>query len=428
MVNWIDEIVSLHSEFESPLNFWRWAALTAISAVVKDNVYLAQGMFNLYPNIYVMFHADSGLKKGPPVSMAKKLVMEVGNTKVISGRSSIQGILRKLGSSESRPGGTIDKGSSAFICSSELSSSIVEDKAATDILTDLYDRSYNDKDWGSLLKSEEFALKAPVVTMLTATNEAHSASFFERKDVAGGFFARTFIIYENEENRSNSLLVPPERAIDYKLASSYLRDLSKLKGQFQPLGARHESEFHIYSKINPYTHQTEWFTKAGLIYENWYEQFKKDLKHVKDSTGTLNRFGSSVLKVGMILSLGESPSLRITEDSMNRAIEMCQKLIGNARQVSAGKVDGIPNDVERKKILIKELYTRENQSISRAQLLKKYYMHGTIQEWDEVIIAFREAEFITTEKINDTHLMLKMTTVTYEGLKAKFAGKMQRED
>ncbi|MGF2075331.1 hypothetical protein, partial [Enterococcus casseliflavus] len=91
-------------EFESPLNFWRWAAIASISAVVKDNVYLSQHMFNMYPNIYVMFHADSGMKKGPPVNLAKKLVTKVGNTKVISGRSSIQGILKEMSQSESRPG------------------------------------------------------------------------------------------------------------------------------------------------------------------------------------------------------------------------------------------------------------------------------------------------------------------------------------
>ena len=38
--------------------------LPAISAVVKDNVWLDRQIYNLYPNIYVMFHARVGLKKG----------------------------------------------------------------------------------------------------------------------------------------------------------------------------------------------------------------------------------------------------------------------------------------------------------------------------------------------------------------------------
>jgi hypothetical protein len=101
-MNWIDQIVHQHEEFESPLSFWRWAAIAAISATVKDSIWLDRGIYKLYPNIFVMFHAESGLKKGPPVSMASRLVSTVNNTRIISGRSSIQGILKELGTAYHR--------------------------------------------------------------------------------------------------------------------------------------------------------------------------------------------------------------------------------------------------------------------------------------------------------------------------------------
>jgi hypothetical protein len=208
MNTWLEQIVKQHSELESPLSFWKWAALAAISAVVKDQVWLNRQIYNLYPNIYVMLHAESGLKKGPPISMAKQLVKMVNNTRIISGRSSIQGILKELGTAYTVPGGKVVNKSVAFICSSELSSSIVEDKVATTILTDLYDRQYNVGEWRSLLKMESFNLKDPTITMLTATNEAHSEDFFTRKDISGGYFARTFIVYENKRNKPNSLIAP----------------------------------------------------------------------------------------------------------------------------------------------------------------------------------------------------------------------------
>src|SRR5688572_29014359 len=124
-----------------------------------------------------MLHAESGLKKGPPVSMAGRLVSTINNTKVIQGRSSIQGILEELGTAQTVPGGKITSQSTAFICSSELSSSIVDDPVAAKILTDLYDRQYRFGDWASLLKMENFKLNNPTITMLTATNEAMSEDF-----------------------------------------------------------------------------------------------------------------------------------------------------------------------------------------------------------------------------------------------------------
>src|SRR5215204_673927 len=153
MSDWLSTLVGQHEEFESPLSFYYWGALAAISAVVKDNIWLPRGgLYNLYPNIYVMFHADSGLRKGPPVSMAKQLVEPINNTRVITGRSSIQGILKEMGTAKTAPGGKIISTSSAFICSSELTSSIVDDPVAVKILTDLYDRNYNIGNWKSLLK------------------------------------------------------------------------------------------------------------------------------------------------------------------------------------------------------------------------------------------------------------------------------------
>src|SRR3990167_4237415 len=126
-MNWLDEIVDQHAELESPQSFWKWSALAALSAVLKDSVWIDRaGVFKTYPNIYVMLHADSGLKKGPPVNMAKQLVTLVGNTRIITGRASIQGILKELGTAQTKPGGVVNAKSVAFICSSELSSSIVE--------------------------------------------------------------------------------------------------------------------------------------------------------------------------------------------------------------------------------------------------------------------------------------------------------------
>lgn len=424
--SWLNDLIALHSKFESPLNFWRWAGLAAISAVLKDNVYIKQHMFNLYPNIYVMFHADSGLKKGPPVNLAKKLVKEVGNTKIISGRSSIQGILRKLGENVSAPGGKIRGGAAGFICSSELSSSLVDDPAATDILTDLYDRSYNDGDWNSLLKAEEFSLKNATVSMLTATNEAHSLSFLEKKDIGGGFLARTFIIYENEENRPNSLIVPSDTEIDYKQLATYLHQLATLRGPFISLGSLVETDKHTHTKINPYTEQTEYFTPAGKVYEDWYENFKKEVKGVKDPTGTLNRFGSSVLKVAMLVSLSEEPVLEISEDSMYEAIKICERLVGNARKVTFGRPDGDVTDGNRKKLLLLELMQREGHTISHAQLNKKYWMQGTTKEWEETAISLAHAEIIKIEPMG-AQVLYRMTETAYQELKARMEGRSNKD-
>ncbi len=399
-MSWVESIVTQHSELELPASFWYWSSICSISAIVKDNVWLNRQIYDLYPNIYVMLHADSGLKKGPPVSMARRLVSAVNNTKIIGGRSSIQGILKDLGTNGgyTEPGGKVVKNAKSvpFICSSELSSSIVEDKVATKILTDLYDRQYNLGEWRSLLKMESFVLKDPTVTMLTATNEAMTEDFFTKAAIQGGYFARTFIVYEKEGENVNSLSVPLEIEINYPKSAEYLKEVAKLNGPFQALGSREESEIFTYPLRNAKTGKLEYFSESGIIYENWYRNFKEDLKRnqTRDETGTLNRFGDSVLKVAMLLALAKSPTLIITPEAMNEAIRQCERLIGNIRQTTMG-TKGMSPTKNFKTAILKELFERENHQITRAMLMQKMWMHyGDTSEFDEMVSSLEQAKLV----------------------------------
>lgn len=422
---WLDEIVLQHSELESPKSFWYWGALVAISAVVKDSVWIDRHIHHLFPNIYVMLHADSGLKKGPPISMAKRLVSLVGNTRVISGRSSIQGILADLGTGRTLPGGKVINDSCAFICSSELSSSIVEDKVATTILTDLYDRQYNIGEWRSLLKQGTFELKNPTLSMFTATNEAHSADFFARKDVQGGYFARTFIIYENTPNRNNSLLLPLDNPPEYTASAEYLQEIAKLKGPFAPLASKEKTDEHTEFFESEDGQTKGWFTLAGLRYEQWYHAFRvaSQNQYHKDETGTLNRFGDSVLKVAMLISLARSPSLIITDAAMEEAIEVCGRLISAVRITTLG-AKGLSDSSTLKTKIIKEFLDRHPPHISKRILMEKMMMHyRDAKEIDDLLVSFEMAHLIrTTVQGNET--VYEMLSKAEDEWRHFFSGKI----
>lgn len=428
-MNWVQQVVDLHSELESPESFWRWSALTSISAVVKDNVWLNQQIFNLYPNIYTMFHADSGLKKGPPVNMAKKLVKLVNNTRVITGRGSIQGILKELGTSYTQPGGKVQQKSVAFICSSELSSSIVEDKVATKILTDLYDRIYNEGEWRSLLKMETFTLKDPTVTMLTATNEAMSSDFFTLSAIKGGYFARTFIIYEKIGVNVNSLIYPLEEEINYGSVADYLKEIAKLVGPFRPLAVNCKDDEYRFRKIKrgKKGNREIYFNEVGIIFDDWYENFAeiRGLDTNKDETGTMNRFDASVLKIAMLLSLAMEPKLEINEEAMRAAIMECEKLLGNVRQTTLGK-QGISHSALLKTMIIMELVNRENHQVTRKVLMKKMWAnYETAEEFDNIMQGFEATGMIKTENLGN-QIVYVMPPAEAEAMKIFLAGKTKK--
>lgn len=427
MTDWLGTLVSQHKKLESPESFWFWSGIAAISAILKDQVWLDAQIHKIYPNIYVMLHGESGIKKGPPISMAKQLVKAVNNTRLIVGRSSIQGILKELGQGYTIPnsGGKIMAKSQAFICSSELSSSIIDDPVATKILTDLYDRNYNFGEWASLLKMENFKLNDPTITMLTATNEAMAEDFFTKSAIKGGYFARTFIVYEETGTNINSLMFPMRNKPDYTLSGEYLKELAKLHGPFAPLAMFDKTDEYKYKRIK--FDEEVYFNEAGMIYDDWYEEFRKHVKEteLKDETGTLNRFGDSVLKVAMLLSLAKAPQLILRADAVSEAIIHCEKLIGNVRKTTLGK-QGMSSTALLKANIIQELLSRPNYEISRAMLSKKFaYHYGSIEELDGLMVAFEASGLIRI--YSESHgIIYRMVASQAEELKKFLAGKSRK--
>lgn len=403
-MTWIDEVLQQHDELESPKSFWYWSSLCAISAVVKDNVWLPEGgAWKLYPNIYVLLYADSAVGKGPPIALAHKLVKNVNNTKIISGRSSIQGILGKLSRGESKPGGRIDKGSSGFIVASEFSSALVHDPAAMDILTDLFDRIWRIGEWESLLKQEQFHLRDPTVSLLAGINEAHFNSLMESKDVFGGFLGRTFLISESITHTLNPLIDDLENPPDVDYLVKHLKELSKLRGQFKTLQN----------------------TKAGECYKDWYMNFYQVFQdqNIEDKTGTIRRTRDAVKKVAMLLSLSHSTDLTIHLPQMEESIAVCEKLIINVRKTTHGK-KGMSSFAAHKALIINELLTRETHEVTRKILQKKFWIHFNIEEQDLIMKSFEVAGLIESRIVgnNTIYTMPPEEAEKYERLLAGKGG------
>lgn len=414
----------MHSELESPKAFWYWAGLAAISAVVKDNVWINKGgAYKLYPNIYVMLHADSGLKKGPPVGLAKDLVRRVNNTRIISGRSSIQGILKELGTSQTSPGKAPINKSVGFICASEFSSSLVSDPAAMTILTDLYDRQYNEGDYKSLLKMESFSLRDPTLSMLVATNEAHFEDFVQSKDLHGGFIGRMFVIAETATHTLNPLIAPVKNAPDREELVEGLQRIAKLQGEFHPLGQLEYSVEYAYER--ELNNHPVFYNEIGAKYHDWYMDFYQTLKKnkIKDDTGTIQRFGDSVLKVAMLLSMSETYELVITENAIDNAIEICEKLIGNVRKTTLGRSKK-SNDLQAsvKALILKELLDREPHEITKPVLTKKLIMYISSDELENIMQSFNTSGLIETTN-HGNMIVYKMPDKQVEEMKNWLRGR-----
>lgn len=367
-MTWIDSLLDTTKFAESPKSFFYWSGLATISAVVKNRIWLDKGIYKLYPNIYVLLIAKSGLRKGYPVSLSKQLVYMVNNTKIIAGRSSIQAIIQELSKARKTDAGLVNE-ACAYINSGEMASSLVRDQDALTILTDLYDGHYN-KEWKNVLKSTGTeTLKNVNLTLLGALNQPHFEDMMTEKDISGGFIARCIVVLEERRALKNSLLRVTQQVSIEELAT-HLNELAKLEG---PMKIEEE---------------------AIQAFESWYDTFEPEA--IDDRTGTANRIHDQILKVAMLLSLSRDTSMTIMREDIEEAMQNCLATSSVIRRIISGK--GKSELAEKTKLIIEEMVKRDDHTVSRAVLLSKYLGDIEVSDLDKIIEKLIQAEFITAKR------------------------------
>lgn len=369
-MSFVDDFMDSTIESESPRSFFFWSALCAISAVVKRNVFVDRFYYKTYPNIYVLLVAKSGLRKGVPLALVKEMVEDVGNTRVIAGRSSVQAIIKELGTTRTKEKGPILSDAAGFILSSEFASSLVSDPQALTILTDLYDSNWH-KEWKNLLKGTgQDVLKNVCVTMLSACNPTLFRDVITNAAISGGFIARTLIIYEEKKFRINPLTRPP--IIEYKKEKlvEYLKCISQVKGRM------------------------EWSSEAMKAYEEWYKEFES-VEH-DDKTGTAERLQEHIVKTAILLSLADNPTLEITGPNMMDAIGACTSLTAGISKTTLGQ--GKSEFAHKTGVVLKELLGAKDYEMDRQKILQRNYGDIDAIDLDRVTETLLQGEMIVLEK------------------------------
>lgn len=347
MSSWLELLTQSTVELEPPERFIYWAGIASLSAVVKKNIWLDRFSYKLYPNVYIILvSAKPGLRKSVPVDFAKSLVTLVGNTRVISGRNSVQSVIQKLSQQTTLENGTVIREAQAFLCAPELKSFMVGDDQALDILTDLHGTHEHEKNWANSLKSSPVEdLKSPCITLLGAANETMFDALINQKDLEGGFIGRTFIVFESDRRLINSLMYKPKFMISKDELAIHLKEVSKIKG-----------EFIIEDSVR-------------ILYDRWYQKIAKVTS--SDNTGTLDRIGDQCLKVAMLISLSDSLELKIEKHSMEEAIFRCEEFFAGTKRIalSGGKAETAPST----KLIIKTLLSTPNHIMERTKFLSKLF-------------------------------------------------------
>lgn len=347
--------------YESSTSFWRWSGYSAIAAVLRDNCYRRQGDSAIYPSNFVLFLARSSYdRKNNPVVLCEQLVNRVANTKVISGRASIQGIMDELGRTETdRQTGKITKGGAAILFAPELGAAIVEDPAAIKCLTDIYD--FKPNPFKSILRTQpRFQVNKIVFSMLAASNEDMIRDVYSNVAVNGGLLARTMLVMPSEFRPGNSLWEIREK--------DSFENLVRLLSQISGLAGEYDVS-----------------EEAKEEFDKWYKPFRESYRDRSEKTGVLGRIHTHALKLAMVLA-ANCMTLRIEKKHIEEAIDICVALLPNYTKFAMSTGSG--NIKEAGAAVLEALLSAKDHKLTQRVLIQQHWSKFDIDMLDKVTNTF----------------------------------------
>lgn len=368
MTDFVSEYLKHTSIYESSTSFWKWSAYCAVAATLRDSCFRRLGEVYIYPNIYVLLLAESAThRKGNPVNLCEKLVASVKNTKVISGRTSIQAVLDELSRGETdAKSGKILKGGSALFSAPELSAGIVSDQEAVKILTDIYD--FREEYTSRLRGAGSFKIYNVCFTMMAASNLELLKSVYDSGAIFGGLLGRTFLVKPNEFRESKSLFDVTDRSDSFKHLSNKLKEIASLKG-----------EFHFTAK-------------AIKEFEGWYKPFRDSYKTKADKSGISGRIHISIIKLSMILGANYLGELIVDQCHMEEAIEESMGLVPNYQTfIMAGGASPI---AEVGSIVLQDLAEAVDNLLTRKEILRRHWQKFDAETFDKLVLTLEQAGYL----------------------------------
>ena len=382
--NWITDLIADNQDVETPASWIYWSLMWCISSAAANAYTLRTLKGNLlyYPNLYIILMGESGLGKGYPVNLAKRLLQEANITRVIAGRSSIQAIIKEGSTTRSEKGKAIITDSRMAIVNGELSTAIIKDPMALTCLTDLFDRNYNPT-WTNLLKGDGAEkLKEPYVTCLFGSSPAHFYDSIPQPNIEGGYIGRNLVIYEEKRSKDIDLLDSEKESVDEDRFTNHIAP------KFVPHLIRIAANR---ARIIP----TE---LARGAFNAWRSQWRASQSKFRDRTGFVNRVPDHVLKVAMCLALSRYDNNTIIEESdiTEAVVKITELCYSSAKAAEGNGLD--PLAAVAMKIINHVIASPEAQMLRKDLLIRG---HGDYDQTtlDKIIETYMEMGWIKRERV-----------------------------
>lgn len=339
---------------DAPKAYEELMALAVIATILNRNVFLERGIFNLYPNLFIVLIGKSYImRKTECLSMVKHLVMKINKKLIFPYEFTPEGLFNML----------IDRPSGLIIWSEFggfLASTFKTYQAG---IKEFLTEAYSCPDFMiKRLSSKEYEIKNIYLNIITASTLHWFNKNIVEADIFGGFLGR--FIYIPCEYKEKDRWYPDPNLPNKKVFNNLvlrLKRISDIKGKMTL------SE------------------EAKLIRMKWLRKHEDEIAGLDDSTGLSGFYGrlsDYLLKFAMLYEISGSNSnlMIISENSIMRAVKLVNWLKQSLYELMGEHIAFTKEAKDIQKILN---LIKAEKTIKRDRLLQNSHMIA--KQLDEVL-------------------------------------------
>jgi len=360
------DYVNVFSEVtDCPKSFLFWGAMVMVATILGKNMYIKYIAEKVCPNIWCVFLADSGSRKGTGINLVINLLSRVEKDLLLPTVASEEGLIRALDTSK-KYGRDI-----GFIHWQEFAT-ILKDwkkqnswKTSKEFLMKVYDGVIIKKQ----LSKEEFNVRDTAINFTGACIPTSFNKYFTIEDLESGFFARVFLISVLENEKYYPL---PGEVSDLSL--------NRLVKKLKEIGNKYDKRKMSYEAIKE---------KFSL----WARGKRKEKKSTR-LKAFYARIETSCLKLSMIYHAcldKEKGSDIISEEAFEYATKAMDFLIASG-QVMVSEHIGISEDQRLTREI--EDYIRKRKKVFKADIFKKFKLQWKVLSDIEKTLIEKESIYI----------------------------------
>ena len=371
-MNFLTEFTKFAAGTEAPENYNIWTAVSTMSTIMSRKVWLQYGRFTIYANTYVVLLGPPGNGKTTSLNFGRKIIAAIPGIPAAAQAQTKESLVKELCATQQKfeyPGGQIQAAPmSIFI--TELSHFLGPNSGhMLDFLTTVYDLDIYDARTKN--KGDNIAY-GPYVTLLACTTPDWVSTYLKTDIITGGFTRRAIFVNETEAiTRIPWPELSPEQTKAFENVIEIGKEKSKLIGEI------------VWSNM-----ARKWFTE-------WY----LDQKLPQDPTirGYYRTLKVQLMKVAMVVSICERDDLILTDEHLQIALAMLDRIAGNLASVfrAVGR-----NELHAVGQKIVQLLDMNNGFMPKKEIIRAMSAHANSRELWEILTMLRDTDVVYEAKLD----------------------------